>query len=44
MRVIIKGKNLARLFSTLTEGYQDSVDFSRLPIPFACVSENFGEW
>ena len=37
---IIKGKNLARLFSTLTEGYQDSVDFSRLPIPFACVSEN----
>ena len=37
---IIKGKNLARLFSTLTEGYQDSVDFSRFPIPFACVSEN----
>lgn len=37
---IIKGKNIARLFSTLTEGYQDSVNFSRLPIPFACVSEN----
>lgn len=37
---IIKGKNLARLFSTLTEGYQDSTNFSRLPIPFACVSEN----
>lgn len=37
---IIKGKNLARLFSTLTYGYQDSANFSRLPIPFACVSEN----
>lgn len=37
---IIKGKNLAKLFSTLTDGYQDSVNFSRLPIPFACVSEN----
>ena len=37
---IIKGKNLAKLFSTLTEGYQDFTDFSRLPIPFACVSEN----
>ena len=31
---------VAGAFSTLTEGYQDSVDFSRLPIPFACVSEN----
>lgn len=37
---IIKGKNIARLFSTLTDGYQDSVSFNRLPIPFACVSEN----
>ncbi|MEL5893567.1 patatin-like phospholipase family protein [Bacteroides sp. GD17] len=37
---IIKGTNLARLFSVLTDGYQDSVSFSRLPIPFACVSEN----
>ncbi len=37
---IIKGRNLARLFSTLTEGYQDSVKFNKLPVPFACVSEN----
>lgn len=37
---IIKGRNLARLFSTLTDGYQDSVNFNRFPIPFACVSEN----
>ena len=38
---IIKGKNIAQLFSVLTEGYQDSVNFSRLPIPFACVSETW---
>ena len=37
---IIKGRNLARLFSTLTDGYQDSVKFDKLPIPFAYVSEN----
>lgn len=37
---IIKGKNIAQLFSVLTDGYQDSVSFSRLPVPFACVSEN----
>lgn len=37
---IIKGTNLARLFSALTDAYSDSVDFNRLPIPFACVSEN----
>lgn len=37
---IIKGTNLARLFSALTDAYPDSVDFNRLPIPFACVSEN----
>ncbi|MEG1729230.1 MAG: patatin-like phospholipase family protein [Bacteroidaceae bacterium] len=37
---IIKGKNLARLFSTLTCGYQDTANFHRFPIPFACVSEN----
>lgn len=37
---LIKGQNLANLFSELTVGYHDSIDFSRLPIPFACVSEN----
>lgn len=37
---IIKGTNLARLFSALTDAYPDSVNFNRLPIPFACVSEN----
>lgn len=37
---IIKGKNLARLFSVLTDGYQDSVSFNRLSIHFTCVSEN----
>lgn len=37
---IIKGQNLANLFSYLTVGYHDSIDFNKLPIPFACVSED----
>lgn len=37
---LIKGQNLANLFSELTVGYHDSIDFDKLPIPFACVSEN----
>ena len=37
---IIQGRNLAKLFSELTEGYHDSIDFQKLPIPFACVSHN----
>ena len=35
---IIKGKNLAELFQQLCVGFTDSVDFNRLPIPFACVA------
>ncbi|MDD3037548.1 patatin-like phospholipase family protein [Bacteroides sp.] len=34
----IKGQNLANLFSDLTLGYHDSINFNKLPIPFACVS------
>jgi NTE family protein len=38
---IIKGKNLAELFSQLCTGYTDSLDFTRdLKIPFACVATN----
>lgn len=37
---LIKGQNLANLFSELTIGYHDSIDFNKLPIPFACVSQN----
>lgn len=37
---LIKGQNIAGLFSELTVGYHDSVDFSKLPIPFACVATN----
>ena len=37
---LIKGQNIANLFSELTLGYHDSINFSKLPIPFACVSEN----
>lgn len=37
---IIQGKNLAKLFRRLTAGYTDSIGFSALPIPFACVATN----
>lgn len=36
----IKGQNLANLFSDLTMGYHDSINFNKLPIPFACVAGN----
>jgi len=35
---LLQGQNLANLFSQLTVGYHDSIDFNRLPIPFACVA------
>lgn len=34
----IEGTNLKRLFRHLTAGYNDSIDFNRLPRPFACVA------
>lgn len=38
---LIRGKNLAELFSQLCVGFCDSINFSRdLPIPFACVATN----
>ena len=35
---IIRGKNLEMLLQKLCMGYTDSMDFNRLPIPFACVA------
>ena len=40
---LIKGQNIANLFSELTLGYHDSIDFNKLPIPFACVSEDIAK-
>ncbi len=37
---LISGTNLSRLFTKLTVGYHDSIDFSQLPIQFACVATN----
>ncbi len=37
---LIKGQNIANLFSELTIGYHDTIDFNKLPIPFACVSQD----
>lgn len=37
---LIRGKNLSKLFAQLTSAYRDSIDFNKLPIPFACVATN----
>ena len=37
---LIQGINLNNLFQEMTMGYHDSVHFNKLPIPFACVSED----
>ena len=36
----VRGKNIGALFQKLTFPYTDSLDFSRLPISFACVATN----
>ncbi len=37
---LVKGQHISNLFSELTMGYHDSIDFRSLPIPFACVSQD----
>ncbi|MBR5499326.1 MAG: patatin-like phospholipase family protein [Bacteroidales bacterium] len=32
------GQNVNNLISSLTIGYQDSIDFQNLPVPYACVA------
>lgn len=34
----INGQNIYNLFKSLSVGYQDSTDFNKMPIPFACVA------
>lgn len=34
----IEGQNVSNLISSLTIGYQDSIDFQTLPIPYVCVA------
>lgn len=34
----VYGQNVSNLISSLTIGYQDSLDFSEFPIPYACVA------
>lgn len=35
---LVDGDNLMNLFNDLCVGYQDSIDFNDLPIPYACVA------
>ena len=37
---LVHGYNVENLISSLTVGYQDSLDFADLPIPFFCVSSD----
>lgn len=34
----IYGQNVSNMISSLTIGYQDSLDFKELPIPFVCIA------
>ena len=34
----IYGQNVSNMISSLTIGYQDSIDFQELPIPFVCIA------
>lgn len=35
---LVSGQNIYNLFTKLSVGYQDSLDFNKMPIPFACVA------
>lgn len=35
---LVEGQNINSLFTQLSVGYQDDIDFNELPIPFACVA------
>lgn len=35
---VLKGNKIGQLFTNLTVGYNDSIDFRKLPVPFACVA------
>lgn len=37
---IIRGQNVYNLLNGLSVGYQDSIDYNKLPIPYACVAVN----
>jgi len=40
---IVGGFSLVNLFNSLSVGYNDSIDFNQLPIPFACVATNVAD-
>ena len=37
----VSGQNIYNLFSDLTVGYHDTLDFALLPVPFACVERQY---
>ena len=41
---VIKGRNIEMLLQRLCMGYTDSMNFNRLPIPFACVATDITDY
>lgn len=37
---VIRGRNIGKMLWQLTEGYHKDTDFTKLPTPFACVSQD----
>ena len=37
---VLRGRNIGNMLWELTAGYHDSIDFQKMPIPFACVSQD----
>ena len=37
---VIRGRNIGHMLWKLTKGYHDSILFDKLPIPFACISQD----
>ena len=35
---LARGQNIGDMFAALTIGFHDSIDFRRLPVPFACIA------
>lgn len=37
---VLRGRNIGDMLWNMTEGYHDSIDFLKMPIPFACVAQD----
>lgn len=40
---LARGQNIGDMFAALTVGFHDSIDFRRLPVPFACIATDIAD-